>query len=139
VAKLKQKEIEAMTANWSLPAIGFALGCLVASPGYCGSGAYDPGAPRNFSAATLAKIDPGHTTKAGVEALLGQPWRTVDSDPDESDPSVWEYRGRNSSGTYRVHVEFDSHDVTSLIATIPDKTGQTTARVAKAPPAAGKQ
>jgi outer membrane protein assembly factor BamE (lipoprotein component of BamABCDE complex) len=127
-----------MTAGWPLAAIAFALGCLAPSSGYCGNAISDPGTPRDFSAATLAKVDPGHTTKAQVEGLLGEPWRTVDSDPDESDPSVWEYRGRNSSGTYRVHVEFDSHDVTSLIATIPDKTGQATARVAKAPPAPRK-
>jgi hypothetical protein len=127
-----------MTAKAWLPAIGFAAGCLAASAGYCGNGKSDPGTPRNFAAATLAGIEPGHTTKTEVEGLLGQPWRTVDSDPDESDPSVWEYRGRNTSGTYRVHVEFDSHDVTSLIATIPDKTGQATARVAKAAPAPAK-
>jgi hypothetical protein len=127
-----------MIASWSLRAIGFALGSLAASAGYCGNAPSDSAAARDFSAATLAKVEPGHTTKAQVEAVLGEPWRTVDSDPDESDPSVWEYRGRNSSGTYRVHVEFDSHDVTSLIATIPDKTGQATARVAKAPPAPRK-
>jgi outer membrane protein assembly factor BamE (lipoprotein component of BamABCDE complex) len=124
-----------MIAKWPLPAIGFALGCLAASAGYCGNNTSDPGTPRSFNAATLAAVNPGHTTKAQVEALLGPPWRTIESDPDESDPQVWEYRGKGANGTYRVHVEFDNHDVTSLIATIPDKTGQATARVAKSPPA----
>lgn len=126
-----------MAARWSLPAIGFVL-CVAASPGDCGNVAPDPGIPRNFSTATLAKINPGHTTMAQVEALLGQPWRTVYSDPDESDPAIWEYRGRDDKGTFRVHIEFDSHDVTSLIATIPDNTKQAPARVAKPAPAPTK-
>jgi hypothetical protein len=98
---------------------------------------------RNFSARILDKVVPGHTTKAEVEALLGKPWSdtAVDSGivggckPNQKtypgDPSVdiWEFRGGDSNGTYRVHIEFDEQDITTLIAKIPDKTGRATARV----------
>jgi outer membrane protein assembly factor BamE (lipoprotein component of BamABCDE complex) len=100
---------------------------------------------RVFSDATLSKVVPGQTTKAQVKALLGSgPWRMNRYDdetlPYPGDPSVdiWEYRGRDSSGTYRVHIEFDANNVTTLIAKIPDKTGIAVARVAKRPPEPGK-
>jgi outer membrane protein assembly factor BamE (lipoprotein component of BamABCDE complex) len=96
---------------------------------------------RAFSDATLAKVVPGRTTKAQVKALLGSgPWRMNKYDdetlPYPGDPSVdiWEYRGRDSNGTYRVHIEFDANNVTTLIAKIPDKTGTAAARVAKPKP-----
>jgi outer membrane protein assembly factor BamE (lipoprotein component of BamABCDE complex) len=128
-----------MTAKWFLPAVVFALCCFAASTGYCANDTADPGRARNFSAITLAKVVPGQTTKTQIEALLGKPWRTTFSDDaDEPGPVVWEYRGQNSNGTYRVHIEFDSHDITTLIATIPDKIGAAPARVAKPPPAPGK-
>ena len=120
-----------MTLKLFLPVVAFALYCLAAPTGYCGGDAADPGAVREFGAATLAEVDPGHTTKAQIEALLGQPWRTIVSDPDESDPEVWEYRGRDANGTYLLHIEFDDHDITTLIAQIPDKAWEATARVAK--------
>jgi outer membrane protein assembly factor BamE (lipoprotein component of BamABCDE complex) len=100
---------------------------------------------RDFSDATLSKVVPGRTTKAQVRALLGSgPWRMNRYDdetlPYPGDPSVdiWEYRGRDSNGTYRVHIEFDANNITTLIAKIPDKTGIATARVAKPPPEPGK-
>jgi outer membrane protein assembly factor BamE (lipoprotein component of BamABCDE complex) len=100
---------------------------------------------RDFRDATLSKVVPGKTTKAQVEALLGSgPWRmnryTDETLPYPGDPSVdiWEYRGRDSNGTYRVHIEFDANNVTTLIAKIPDKTGRAVARVAKPPPESGK-
>lgn len=92
---------------------------------------------RNFSNRTLARIIPGHTTKAQVQALLGKPWRDTELDkesiPYQGDPSVdiWEYRGRDSKGTYRIHIEFDKHDTTTLVAKVPDKTGRAVAKVAK--------
>ena len=125
-----------MTAKRCLPAMAFALCWIAASTGYSGSDAPDPdpGIARDFSVATLAEVDPGHTTKTQVEALLGKPWRTTFSDDaDEPGPVVWEYRGEDPDGTYRVHIEFDSHDVTTLVAKIPDKTGEAPARVAKTP------
>ena len=125
-----------MTAKWLLWAVASALCCLAASTGFCASDTPNPGIAREFSDATLAKVVPGQTTKAQVEALLGMPWRTTHSfKPHGSEPDVWEYRGRDSNGTYRVHVEFDSHNVTSLIAKIPGNTGQAPGRTAKTPPA----
>jgi outer membrane protein assembly factor BamE (lipoprotein component of BamABCDE complex) len=124
-----------MTARCFLSAMGFALCCFAAAAAYCGSDTPDPGTAREFSATTLAEVDPGRTTKAQVEALLGAPWRTSFSDDqDEPGPVVWEYRGRDEDGTYRVHIEFDDDDITTLIAKIPDKTGEAPARVAKTPP-----
>ena len=98
---------------------------------------------RNFSERILDKVVPGHTTKAEVEALLGKPWSDTelgaaiagDCRPQQKkypgDPSVtvWEFRGRDSNGSYRVHIEFDEQDITTVIAKIPDKTGRATARV----------
>ena len=125
--------------KWFLPGMGFALCCFATSAGFCGGDAPDPGAARDFSAETLGAVDPGHTTKTEVEALLGQPWRTsFADDADEPGPVVWEYRGEDLNGTYRVHIEFDSHDITTLIAKIPDKTGEAPARVAKTPPGPDK-
>lgn len=97
-----------------------------------GSRKVDPGLPRHFSGTTLAKIIPGKTTKAQITTLLGEPWRTVfPSEPDQPGPEIWEYRGADSNGTYRVHIEFDKCNVTTLIAKIPDKTGYAVPRVAK--------
>ena len=139
LAKVNPEEGKAVTAKWFLPAMALVLRGFAASTGYGGSDTPDPGIARDFSAATLAEVDPGHTTKAQVEALLGEPWRTTFSDDsDEPGPVVWEYRGQDSDGTYRVHIEFDSHDITTLIATIPDKIGAAPARVAKPPPAPEK-
>jgi outer membrane protein assembly factor BamE (lipoprotein component of BamABCDE complex) len=128
-----------MTAKRLLPAMAFALCCFAASTGYCANDAADPGRARDFSAATLAKVVPGQTTQTEIEALLGKPWRTTFADDsDEPGPVVWEYRGQDSKGTYRVHIEFDGHDITRLIAKISDKTGEAPARVAKTPPGPGK-
>ena len=124
-----------MTARWVVSAISLALCWQAASSGYCAEATAAPGRAREFSAATLAKVTPGQTTKAQIEALLGQPWRTTFADDsDEPGPLVWEYRGKDANGTYRVHIEFDSRGTTTLIAEIPDKTGQAPAQVAKAPP-----
>jgi outer membrane protein assembly factor BamE (lipoprotein component of BamABCDE complex) len=128
-----------MTDKWALPAMAFALCCFAAPTGYCANDTADPGRAREFSAATLAKVIPGQTTKAQIEVLLGKPWRTTFSDDaDEPGPVVWEYRGQDTYGTYRVHIEFDSHDITTLIAKIPDNTGEAPARVAKPPAGSGK-
>jgi hypothetical protein len=128
-----------VTAKWFLPAMGFALCCFAASTGYGADDTADPGRARDFSAATLANVTPGQTTKTEIEALLGKPWRTTFSDDaDEPGPVVWEYRGEDSDGTYRVHIEFDDHDITTLIAKIPDRTGEAPARVAKPTPGPGK-
>jgi hypothetical protein len=54
-------------------------------------------------------VDPGGLTKTQVEASLGQPWPTTFSDDaDEPGPVGWKYRGEDSDGTYRVHIEFEA-------------------------------
>jgi hypothetical protein len=128
-----------MTGKWSFTGLAVALCCFAGPAGHCASDTADPGTARQFSAATLAKVTPGETTRTQIEGLLGQPWRTTFADDaDEPGPVVWEYRGHDSSGTYRVHIEFDSHDITSLIAKIPDTTGEASARVAKPPPGSAR-
>ena len=129
-----------MIGRWFMGAAMFALCCVAGSAGFGANTSADPGRARDFSTATLAKVIPGKTTEAQIEALLGKPWRTSFSDDqDEPGPVVWEYRGLDSRGTYRVHIEFDSRNVTTLIAKIPDKTGEAPARVATTPPAPQKQ
>jgi outer membrane protein assembly factor BamE (lipoprotein component of BamABCDE complex) len=82
----------------------------------------DLGTPREFSAETLAAVVPGRTTEKEVEALLGKPWRTDAGDEDEAIPESWDYRGKDTSGTYQLHIEFDARGTTSLIVKVPDKT-----------------
>jgi hypothetical protein len=68
----------------------------------------------------LAKVVPG-ISKARVHSLLGAPWRTVQySDMDNLEDEIWEYRGKDSSGTFRLHIEFDHHDVVRIVSKIPE-------------------
>ena len=92
---------------------------------------------QDYSDATLAKVTPGETTKAQVEALLGQPWRTTvfaeigEDEPGHEAPEVWEWRGQDSqNGLYRVHIEFNQKGIVTNIAKVPEKTGIAPARVA---------
>ena len=69
----------------------------------------------------LAKVVPG-ISKTQVKSLLGDPWRTVQyNDEEEIENEFWEYRGKDSHGTYRVHIEFDRHDTVLIVGKIPDK------------------
>jgi hypothetical protein len=99
--------------------------------------ATQPAAIRDFSAATLARIVPGRTTNAQVRKLLGEPWRDMHHG-DEENPAndVWDYRGQDASGSYLVHIEFDPHNVVTIVAKIPQKAGFGVATVAKDPPPA---
>jgi hypothetical protein len=86
----------------------------------------------------LAQIVPGLSTEADLRALLGAPWRVVQFDdcgeamPGEA-AETWEYRGRGSEGSYRVHVEFDERGLVHLVASIPDKPGAKPTAAAVAP------
>jgi outer membrane protein assembly factor BamE (lipoprotein component of BamABCDE complex) len=93
-----------------------------------------------ISAAKLAQVKPGTSTKAEVQSLLGAPWRILQfndcgmSMPGQAD-ETWDYRGRNARGTYRVHIEFDDSDVARLVAKIPDHVvGTKGTRAKTAPP-----
>jgi hypothetical protein len=77
--------------------------------------------PRDKLARKVAKIIPGKTSKAQVVSALGQPWRTVHyNDMDEPEAEIWEYRGRDANGPYRVHLEFDEHQTVKIVGKIPD-------------------
>jgi hypothetical protein len=93
------------------------------------------GYDQDYSDATLAEVIPGSTTKAQVEALLGQPWRTTvfaegHDKPGHEEPEVWEWRGQDSqNGLYRVHIEFNLKGIVTNIAKVPEKTHMAPARV----------
>ncbi len=73
---------------------------------------------------TFSKIESGSSTKAEVRALLGTPWRTTnygDCNPVDWQ-ETWEYRGQDSTGTYKLHVEFDHGGIARIVAKIPDRT-----------------
>jgi outer membrane protein assembly factor BamE (lipoprotein component of BamABCDE complex) len=81
--------------------------------------------PLQINEAAAAQVKPGVTTKAGVQAILGAPWRIAQfndcghAPPGQAD-ETWDYRGADRGGTYRLHIEFDDRGVTRLIAKIPD-------------------
>jgi hypothetical protein len=91
------------------------------------------GVPQRFSAKTLAAVVPGRTTMKQVEALLGEPWRSDEGDEDEDIPASWDYRGKDASGLYLVHIEFDKRGTTTLIVKVPDKTHAAASTAAKTP------
>ncbi|MGC1520727.1 MAG: outer membrane protein assembly factor BamE [Steroidobacteraceae bacterium] len=67
-----------------------------------------------------AQVIPG-MSKAKVRSLLGAPWRTVQyNDEDQAENEIWEYRGEDSHGKYRIHIEFDRHDIVRIVGKIPD-------------------
>ena len=73
----------------------------------------------------LAQVTPGLSTKSQVEAMLGAPWRIVQfndcgmSMPGQAD-ETWDYRGKDSGGAYRLHIEFDDGGIATLVAKIPE-------------------
>jgi hypothetical protein len=71
----------------------------------------------------LAKVVPG-ITKARVKSLLGEPWRTIQyNDLDEVENEIWEYRGKDARGEYRIHIEFSREDIVVIVAKIPAPMG----------------
>ena len=121
---------------------GVALCFLGASAARSADGwatAIPPPSTDTISAAKLAQVKPGTSTKAEVQSLLGAPWRILQfndcgmSMPGQAD-ETWDYRGRNAKGTYRVHIEFDDSDVARLVAKIPDHVAGTKGTRAKTAP-----
>jgi outer membrane protein assembly factor BamE (lipoprotein component of BamABCDE complex) len=122
---------------------GLAMCFLGASAARSADGwatAIPPPSTDTISAAKLAQVKPGTSTKAEVQSLLGSPWRILQfndcgmSMPGQAD-ETWDYRGRNAKGTYRVHIEFDDSDVARLVAKIPDHVaGSKGTRAKTAPP-----
>jgi hypothetical protein len=110
-----------MRAKLFLAALAFALCC----PLSLGVAAEHAKPPADASVAIdpqiLAKVVPG-ISKAQVKSLLGAPWRTVQyNDEEEVENEIWEYRGKDALGTYRVHIEFDQHGTVLIVGKIPDQ------------------
>ena len=113
-----------MQANLSLAALAFAL-CLSPPPLGVAADAKPPAdAPVAIDPQALAKVVPG-ISKAQVKSLLGAPWRTVQyNDLDAVENEIWEYRGKDAHGTYRVHIEFDPHGAVVIVGKIPDQVAR---------------
>jgi hypothetical protein len=111
---------------------------LAPGAAYC-SGDAPPAAAIN--AQSVAKVVPGHTGKSDVTALFGKPWRVVQFNDcgeamDGQADETWEYRGRDASGSYRLHIEFNDDGTVHLIAKIPDNSPGGQGTVAKFAPSA---
>src|ERR1700728_1524425 len=96
-----------------------------------------------ISAAKLAQVKPGTSTKADVQSLLGAPWRILQFNDcgmamDDQADETWEYRGTDGSGGYRIHVEFGDDGHVHLIAKIPDASPGGKATAATTAPAPSK-
>jgi hypothetical protein len=128
---------------------GLAMCCFVAFPVYCGNDIPNPsgGSATGVLALSgqklaqkLAKITPGVSTKSQVQSLLGAPWRTVQyNDMDKLEDEIWEYRGTDANGSYRIHIEFDHHDVVHVVGKIPDNASGGKGTAAKTAPTKSAQ
>jgi outer membrane protein assembly factor BamE (lipoprotein component of BamABCDE complex) len=107
---------------------GAVLCCLAASAGYCEDGWSTVVASPKIAVISeqkLARVVPGISTKAQIHSLLGAPWRVVQFNdcgmamPGQAD-ETWDYRGEDSGGMYRLHIEFDDDGVAHLVAKIPE-------------------
>jgi hypothetical protein len=111
-----------MNRPWSAIAAALASCCFAVSA-YGQSGAADAPAGAQIGVVRprqAAKVIPG-MSKAKVRALLGAPWRTVQYNDEDEVNEIWEYRGEDSKGTYRIHIEFDRHDIVRIVGKIPDE------------------
>jgi hypothetical protein len=128
-----------MKAKWTVTGTTFAmLMCAVAATASEVTKAGNSGTIAE-SQRLLAKIIPGQSTKADVQALLGTPWRIVQFNDcgmamDDQADETWEYRGADANGGYRFHVEFGDNKVVHLTAKVPDNVPGGKAVVAKVAP-----
>jgi hypothetical protein len=98
-----------------------------------------PSATSRISSTAIAKIVPGHSTKADVKTLFGAPWRVVQFNDcgqamDDQADEIWEYRGTDANGPFRLHIEFGDNAAVHLIAKIPDNSPNGKGTVAKFAP-----
>jgi hypothetical protein len=77
-----------------------------------------------ISDTTFAQIKPG-MTRAQIHALLGTPWRitNLDDDADSEIGDILEYRGQDTSGTYKFHIECDPRGRVVVAAKVRDTVG----------------
>lgn len=84
----------------------------------------DQSADPALAEAAISKVKAGSTTKAEVKRILGAPWRTTNYGetycgcPYSNFQEVWEYRGVDSTGTYRLHIEFDGKGIARTVAKV---------------------
>jgi hypothetical protein len=111
-----------MNRPWSAMAAALVFCCFAVSV-YGQTGAADAPAGAQIGlvrARQAAKVIPG-MSKAKVRSLLGAPWRTVQyNDEEQAENEIWEYREVDSKGKYRIHIEFDHHDIVRIVGKIPD-------------------
>jgi hypothetical protein len=94
------------------------LCCMCASVAFAGSPA-PPARSAAFDDQKLAGVKVGTTTRAEVGALLGQPNRIAQfADDDEPGSEIWEYRGIDAEGKFRVHIEFDQKHLVTVVKKI---------------------
>jgi SmpA / OmlA family len=131
-----------MRCRWMFAAAAAALTGF-GTPAYCAADAPSPASVSNPQA--VAQVAPGKSTRADVRALFGEPWRVVQFNDcgeamDDQADETWEYRGRDSGGAYRLHIEFNDNGTVHLIAKIPDTSADgkgTTAKFAPSAPMPG--
>lgn len=107
----------ALAALWSLAALAAQPGNVAPSPA---------GSLSREQIGELGKIVPGHSTKADMRALFGEPWRIVQFNDcgeamNDQQDETWEYRGSDAKGGFRLHVEFNDDGTVHLLAKIPDQ------------------
>jgi hypothetical protein len=111
-----------MNRPWSTLTAALVF-CCFALPVYGQSGTGDASAGAKIGVVRprqAAKVIPG-MSKAKVRSLLGAPWRTVQyNDEEQVENEIWEYRGEDSNGKFRIHIEFDRHDIVRIVGKIPD-------------------
>jgi outer membrane protein assembly factor BamE (lipoprotein component of BamABCDE complex) len=72
----------------------------------------------DVSLANVAKIKAGHTTREQITELLGPPYRMTnygDCSPIDYQ-EFWEYVGHDTSGIFKIHIEFDDAGIARIIA-----------------------
>ena len=126
---MRSKLVVAIAAAVLLP--------FVPNAAFCGTNS--PSVATHVSPQAAAKIVPGHSTKADVKALFGAPWRIVQFNDcgeamDDQADEIWEYRGSDANGPFRLHIEFSENAAVHLIAKIPDNSSGGKGTVAKSTP-----
>lgn len=119
--------------------VAIAAVLLTFVPNAAFSAANSPSVTVPVGPQAIAKIVPGHSTKADVKALFGAPWRVVQFNDcgeamDDQADEIWEYRGSDANGPFRLHIEFSENAAVHLIAKIPNNSPGDKGTIAKFAP-----
>jgi hypothetical protein len=107
-----------VTPSGAVAVLMLCFSTFLFSPGRAEPSAGEKIRPINLQ--RLAKVVPG-ITKARVKSLLGEPWRTIQyNDLDKIENEIWEYRGKDAQGEYRIHIEFNREDMVVIVGKIPE-------------------